>query len=104
MSSNTSFLYLSLSDPYTRNERKIDELLFQELVKDLRKRLFTSNVRNIITIVLTSITMAPVVIIISALFHQEGVLALLPIIASLFYGITLQLIIVVLKRYASILV
>jgi len=104
MSFNTPFLNLSLSDLYTRNEQKINELLFQELVKDLRKRLFTSNVRNIVTIVLTSITMAPVVIIISALFHQEGVLALLPIIASLFYGITLQLIIVVLKRYASILI
>jgi len=95
---------MGFPDLLTRNEQKISELMFQEIIRDLRKKLFTTNIRNIITLVLTGVTITPVVVIISALFYQRGVLELLPVMVSLFYGIVLQLIVVVLKRYVSILV
>ena len=96
--------FMGFPDTFTRNEQRINEHMFQEIIRDLRKRLFTTNIRNIITLTLTGITITPVVVIISALFYQKGILELLPIVTSLFYGIVLQLIVVVLKRYASVLV
>jgi hypothetical protein len=104
MASDLPLLDMGFSDSSTQDRWKTNEFLFKEVVRDLRKRLFTSNIRNIITLVLTGIIITPVIVIISAFFHQEGALELLPIVISLFYGITLQLIIVILKRYASILV
>lgn len=104
MASDLPLLDMGFSDSSTQDRWKTNEFLFKEVVRDLRKRLFTSNIRNIITLVLTGIIITPVIAIISAFFHQEGALELLPIVISLFYGITLQLIIVILKRYASILV
>jgi len=96
--------FMGFSDPFTRNEQKINEHMFQEIIGDLRRRLFTTNIRNIVTLIITGITITPVVVIISALFYQKGILEVLPIVTSLFYGIVLQLIVVVLKRYASVLV
>ena len=98
------FSNMFLPDIPTQDRWKINEFLFKEVVKDLRKKLFTTNIRNIVTLVLTGIIIAPVIVMVSALFHQEEAFKLLPVVISLFYGIALQLVIVVLKRYASILV
>lgn len=101
---NPLFLNVGLSDPLIQDEWKANDLLFREAMRDLRKKLFTTNVRNIITLALTGIIIAPVIVTISALFHQKEAIELLPIVTSLFYGIALQVIMVVLKRYALILV
>jgi hypothetical protein len=101
--SDSSLLNILLDNP-AQDKWKIVDFLFKEAVRDLRKRLFTTNVRNIITLVLTGIILAPVIVMVSVFFHQKGTLELLPIMISLFYGIALQLIVVVLKRYASVLV
>jgi len=101
---NPPFFSIIFSDPLSQDRERINALLFQGVVRDLRSRLFTTNVRNIITLVLTGITIAPVLVTLLALFHQREALSLLPLVASLFYGIVLQLVIIVLKRYANILV
>jgi len=101
---NLPFFGIILPGSPSQDRERINALLFQGVIRDLRSKLLTTNVRNIATLVLTGITIAPVLVTLLALFHQREVLSLLPLVASLFYGTVLQLVIIVLKRYANILI
>ncbi|MEM0316609.1 MAG: hypothetical protein QXO97_01230 [Candidatus Nezhaarchaeales archaeon] len=77
--------------------------LLQRSMKEVRGGLFVPSIRNLMTLVMTSIIIAPVPITLLALFHQDTMLGLLPLIASLLYGTSLQLTLLVLKKYTKLL-
>lgn len=99
----TPSLVLLCLNPHLKEEA-IVMCLFQESVRGARKKFLATNIKSITTLVLTGIIISPVPITLLALFHQSSMLNLLPLIASLFYGIFLQLVLLVLKRYMRLLV
>lgn len=99
----TSMHALLCSNLYLKEEAMI-MCLHQWPIRQVRKSFFITNIRGLVTLVLTSIIIAPAPITLLALFYQSSMLSLLPLIASLFYGISLQLVLLVLKRYMKLLV
>lgn len=96
---------LSNLHSYVFLKRKLmSDYLFQESLRNVRRKLLTSNIRSITTLIVSGITITPIPITLMALFYQQKMLFTLPIIASMFYGISLQLVAIILKRYVKILV
>lgn len=96
---------LSNFHSYIFLQRKLmSDYMFQESLRNIRRKLFTSNIRSITTLIVSGITITPIPITLMALFYQQNVLLTLPIVASMFYGVSLQLVVIILRRYTKILV
>lgn len=93
----------SRSASYLEDEAKIIHLL-QSSIREVQRVSFEAKIRSITTLVLTGIIMAPIPITLLATFYGGSMLNLLPLIVSLFYGISLQLILIVFKRYMKLLI
>ncbi|MEM0232698.1 MAG: hypothetical protein QXL22_01615 [Candidatus Nezhaarchaeales archaeon] len=85
-------------------EEALITLSLQRAMKEVQGGFFKSNIRTIMTLAMTSTIIAPVPITLLALLYQSSMLSLLPLIVSLFYGISLQLVFLVFKRYMKFLV
>ncbi|MEM2315634.1 MAG: hypothetical protein QW826_04300 [Candidatus Nezhaarchaeales archaeon] len=101
--SKVALAYAPFSNPCLGEEALIMHSL-QRSMKEVQGGFFKSNIRTLMTLVMTSIIIAPVPITLLALLYQSSMLSLLPIIVSLFYGVSLQLILLVFKRYMKFLV
>lgn len=78
--------------------------LLQLSTGETQRSFLMTNFRSITTLALTSIIMAPIPTTLLATFYGGSITNLLPLIASLFYGVSLQLVLIVLKNYMKLLI
>lgn len=99
----TQVITILPSASYSKSEAIIMHLL-QQSMGETQGKFFTTSIRSVMTLVLTSIIMAPIPMTLLAIFYGDNILNLLPLIASLLYGVYLQLTFIVLRRYIKLLV
>lgn len=94
---------ISHSASYLKDVTTIIHLL-QSSTEGAQRSFLATNIRSTTTLALTSIIMAPIPITLLATFYGDIVLKLLPLVASLFYGLSLKLSLIVFRSYMKLLV